>query len=356
MKRIAILLFGILLAAPAFASPPISIFGGLGSGGSGGGGVPSIAGTANQITQTGSPGATTLSIPSTFIAPGTLAASSGAFGGCTVATDVLCWTGTATGSGALTAASFIPTGAAPTIGMYLSSAGVLGFRAGGTSLAYNGTLFNASAATGFSIASGTGSATAPIFLPNRSDITSGLGGAVSVPAIIVAGASIYKWDSTGAYALVMATDATKTDATVCRDTTTGQLYRGSGTLGICLGTSSERYKHDIKPLDVGLAQIMALQPKSFYMNKGYGDPNKLMYGFKAEDAVHVLPKLTGHDAEGRVSSFDYLGVVPVLVKAMQEQQVKIDNLEARLAKLEAANDNRVSPESMQLNIKHRRAK
>lgn len=40
------------------------------------GGVPSIAGTANQITETGSPGATTLSIPNVFIAPGSIEATS----------------------------------------------------------------------------------------------------------------------------------------------------------------------------------------------------------------------------------------------------------------------------------------
>jgi hypothetical protein len=40
------------------------------TGGGGGGGVPSIAGTANQIVETGSPGATTLSLPSHIITPG----------------------------------------------------------------------------------------------------------------------------------------------------------------------------------------------------------------------------------------------------------------------------------------------
>jgi hypothetical protein len=39
------------------------------------GGVPSIAGTANQITESGSPGATTLSIPSVFIGPGSVTAT-----------------------------------------------------------------------------------------------------------------------------------------------------------------------------------------------------------------------------------------------------------------------------------------
>lgn len=44
------------------------------------------------------------------------------------------------------------------------------------------------------------------------------------------------------------TDATHTDATVCEDTTTHQFYFGLGTVGICLGTSSMRYKTKITPL------------------------------------------------------------------------------------------------------------
>lgn len=43
-----------------------------GSCGGAGGGVPSIAGTANQINQSGSPGATTLSLSSTIVLPGTI--------------------------------------------------------------------------------------------------------------------------------------------------------------------------------------------------------------------------------------------------------------------------------------------
>ena len=70
MKRF---IFGLALAAAAlvFLNPGLAqtIPGG---GGGGGSGVPSIAGTANQITETGSPGATTLSLPSNIIPPGTV--------------------------------------------------------------------------------------------------------------------------------------------------------------------------------------------------------------------------------------------------------------------------------------------
>lgn len=129
------------------------------------------------------------------------------------------------------------------------------------------------------------------------------------------------------------TDATHTDSTVCQDTTTHQFYTGSGTIGICLGTSSKRFKHSIKPLSQGLREIMYLRPVSYYYNKGYGTPTKQLYGFIAEDMQPVLPKLVGLDSHGRPQSADYLGVIPVLVKAVQEQQAQIAELRAELAAL-----------------------
>jgi hypothetical protein len=128
---------------------------------------------------------------------------------------------------------------------------------------------------------------------------------------------------------IITTDATHTDSTVCQDTTTHGLYFGSGTAGICLGTSSARFKHDIAPLGVGLDQIMKLEPVAYKLNEDHGDPNKLLYGFTAEQGGKALPALAGVDGEGKPSSFDYLGVVPVLVKAMQEQQKEIDRLKSR---------------------------
>lgn len=125
-------------------------------------------------------------------------------------------------------------------------------------------------------------------------------------------------------------DAGLTDSTACLRTSNGQVLKGSGTLGICLGTSSARYKTDIQDLGDGLAQIVALAPKSFYLDAEHGDPNKRMYGFLAEDCAHVLPTLTGFDDHGRPNTCDYLGVVPVLVKAVQELKYANDNLRAEL--------------------------
>ena len=128
----------------------------------------------------------------------------------------------------------------------------------------------------------------------------------------------------------IAADTGQTDTSVCQDTTNHTLWSGSGTLGVCLGTSSLRYKHDVRPLDVGLAQIAALQPISYELNANHGDPNHLLYGFSAEQGGSVLPDLMGRDASGRPNTFDYLGVVPVIVSSIQQI---VDSCRA------AANDN-----------------
>lgn len=129
---------------------------------------------------------------------------------------------------------------------------------------------------------------------------------------------------------LITSDAAQTDAAVCEDTTAHGLYSGSGTLGVCLGTSSLRYKHDLADLDVGLGAVMALRPKSYYLNADHGDPTKLYYGFTAEDGEKILPKLIGLDASGQPNTFDYLGLVPVLVKAVQQQQAEIAELKKEL--------------------------
>jgi hypothetical protein len=137
---------------------------------------------------------------------------------------------------------------------------------------------------------------------------------------------------------LIASDTGVTDSTVCQRTADHQLFSGSGTAGICLGTSSARFKHDIAPLDAGLEQIMNLEAVRYKLNEDHGDPNKTLYGFTAEQGSRALPMLTGVDAEGNPNTFDYLGVVPVLVKAvqeqqkaMQEQQKEIEHLQSQLA-------------------------
>lgn len=139
--------------------------------------------------------------------------------------------------------------------------------------------------------------------------------------------------STGAHLLGLGSDTGKTTATVCEDTTTHLAYFGSGTGGICAGTSSRRFKNDIQDLRHGLTEVMLMRPRSFYMDKAHGDPSRINYGFVAEEAVKAVPQLVGHDRSGIVNNFDYLGMVPVLTKAVQEQQAEIVVLRAEIRAL-----------------------
>lgn len=134
-------------------------------------------------------------------------------------------------------------------------------------------------------------------------------------------------------------DTALVDASLCRVVSTGSIVTGTGAAGLCLGTSARRFKRNIAPLGAGLSEIMSLKPVTYYYRPGYGPQNKLMYGFIADDAMNVLPALTGRDKDGRANNFDYLGVVPVLVKAMQEQEREITALRDQAAGLRAANDN-----------------
>lgn len=138
-------------------------------------------------------------------------------------------------------------------------------------------------------------------------------------------------------------DAGATDATVCARTSDNQLFKGSGTLGICLGTSSARYKKNIVSMADGMAQIAALKPVNFYYRDGFGDNGaREQYGFIAEEVVNVLPKLVGMDKDSKPNSVDILGMVPILVKAVQEQQNEINDLKDEVRSLQGrppANEN-----------------
>lgn len=244
-------------------------------------------------------------------------------------------------SGSCVAASFVPTGSTvPTNGMYLSSANTITFATNSTARFTIGTTNIQSALTviggtsAFQLTNTTASATVPTLVPNRADATTGIGAQASGNISLIAGGVEQVRVGSGAVTIpTITSDSGKTDNTVCEDSTTHQLYAGSGTLGVCLGTSSMRFKHDILPQQDGLAQVAQLKPVNFRYIKGYGDSGaREQYGFLAEDVNKVIPKLVGLDATGKPNSVDLLGLVPVLVKAIQEQQKEIEILRSHLAR------------------------
>jgi hypothetical protein len=99
-------------------------------------------------------------------------------------------------------------------------------------------------------------------------------------------------------------------------------------------TSDGRLKENVAGLPYGLDAVRRLRPVAFTWKDGLDD--RQHYGLIAQEVAQVLPDLVivGDDAAGTLS-LNYAEVVPVLVKAVQEQQEEIDTQNERIAALEA---------------------
>jgi hypothetical protein len=117
----------------------------------------------------------------------------------------------------------------------------------------------------------------------------------------------------------------------------GTIYATSTTI---TGISDRRVKENIVDLDVGLNAVMALKPRKFDWKAGKGKDIKGDRGFVAQEFEEVFPDLvdTWKDPapEGE-EPYKALrqDLIPVLVKAMQEQQAMIDDLKAKVTALES---------------------
>jgi len=111
--------------------------------------------------------------------------------------------------------------------------------------------------------------------------------------------------------------------------TTGLSIDNTGTL---VRTSSYELKKDITPIHYGLNEILLLNPINFnWVNSDkYGDNNE--NGFIAEDILSIIPNSV--NTNGESIYMDYSKLIPVLTKAIQEQQTLIKTLEQRIINLE----------------------
>jgi hypothetical protein len=99
--------------------------------------------------------------------------------------------------------------------------------------------------------------------------------------------------------------------------------------------SDQREKENIRPLETGLTEVMALQPRRFDWKNGSGSN---VAGFVAQEVQAVLPdlideyKINEEETRMAVKMGD---ILPTLVKAMQEMKAIIDSQAERIAELEA---------------------
>jgi hypothetical protein len=116
-----------------------------------------------------------------------------------------------------------------------------------------------------------------------------------------------------------------------------------------LTTSDERLKENIRSLTGGLNQILLLKPVIYDFKKEYAYPSvteknqkvidnveknrKDNIGFLAQDLQKVIPEAVEYTDSTDSYNVNYIALIPVLVRAIQEQNAKIASLEAQVKAL-----------------------
>ena len=104
---------------------------------------------------------------------------------------------------------------------------------------------------------------------------------------------------------------------------------------LCVTSSTERYKQNIVPLPddrYNIDNFMKLKPIQYTAKEGYGDVNWKQIGFTAENADEIgLPELVAYNKDkDKCEYFYYERLTSFMVKIMQEQQKKIEELEDKI--------------------------
>jgi hypothetical protein len=93
--------------------------------------------------------------------------------------------------------------------------------------------------------------------------------------------------------------------------------------------SDARLKQDITPLSYGLPEVLRLRPVTWQ----WKDPTKTEpnLGLIAQDVEPVMPELVIQNADNKGSlGLNYMGLVPVTINAIQQQQAQIEDQQKRI--------------------------
>ena len=118
----------------------------------------------------------------------------------------------------------------------------------------------------------------------------------------------------------------------------GGALRGSINLstGTYTASSDSRLKKNITNITYGLNEVMAFRPVTYLMNEE-DDTAKKHLGFIAQEVKTLVDEAVDDliDPDTQFYMLDKGGLVPVLVKAIQEQQAIIETLTTRIEALES---------------------
>ena len=103
-------------------------------------------------------------------------------------------------------------------------------------------------------------------------------------------------------------------------------------------SSDRRFKKNISTVSGALQKLSKLNPVNYdwrqdeFEDRGFND--KKQWGFIAQEINEILPELVGKDDEDFLT-LNYQGFVPLLTKAVQEQQEEIDSQQKEIDALKS---------------------
>jgi hypothetical protein len=114
---------------------------------------------------------------------------------------------------------------------------------------------------------------------------------------------------------------------------TGSRAVNASATGVLSASSSILIKENVENINYGLLDVLKLKPVSFnYIDKEkWGEGKDL--GFVAEDVMNIIPESTGVMNTSDIYH-DMTKLIPILTKAIQEQNALIKALEQRIINLE----------------------
>lgn len=99
-----------------------------------------------------------------------------------------------------------------------------------------------------------------------------------------------------------------------------------------IGSSDRRLKTNISSLGYGLNEVKRLQPVMYNWKKK-PDSDKLL-GLIAQDVRPIIPEVVKGEESKETLGIDYIGLIPVLINAIKEQQAQIEELKQQVQKLQ----------------------
>lgn len=118
------------------------------------------------------------------------------------------------------------------------------------------------------------------------------------------------------------------------------VFASDGASVAYLSSSSKRYKDHVANMTIEEAEkILNVPVVWFKYKKGYLDPadwlnDKKIPGFYAEDVYNIFPEATQLNEAGEPEDWNFRVMIPAILKLVQSQNERINNLCQRISKLE----------------------